>query len=66
MPKRYQVEYISRYRGDPVLYEIDAVSANDAITTFLKILDNGLLEKKCYCVKSVKVAEPVAAPSPAE
>ena len=66
MPKRYQVEYISRYRGDPVLYEIDAVSADDAITTFLKILDNGLLEKKCYCVKSVKVAEPVAAPSPAE
>lgn len=64
MTKRYHIEYISRYRGDAILYEIDAVSADDAITTFLKILDNGLLEKKCYCIKSVKTVD--AAPSPAE
>ena len=53
----FVVQYRSRYRGKPRDFEIDAVSASDAMSAFMAAAYSGRLSYKFHSVVGIKVKE---------
>ena len=57
-PRRYIVEFRTRYLGKPHIYELDAVSATDAVQAFMLIASNHKLGKRFHSVITVRDKPP--------